>query len=72
MSWTADIVNDPTRDFDLYVELMLDDTHVARLQRNADGQLELRYYGGGPVAIPLDWLFGLAKRFEEEVPLESR
>lgn len=71
MSWTTDITNDPSRDFALYVELMLGDTYVARLQRNADGLLELRYYGGDPVTIPVDWLFGLAKRFEEEVPAES-
>lgn len=50
---------------------MFGDTYVARLQRNADGLLELRYYDGDPVTIPVDWVLGLAKRFEEEVPAES-
>lgn len=68
MSWSADIINDPDRDFDLYVELMLDDEYVARLQRNAEGVLELKFYGGRPVTMSIDWVLGLAKRFEADVP----
>lgn len=68
MSWSAEIMNDPRRGYELYVELMHNDEYVARIQRNSSGELELATYGGAPIAIPFDWLRGLVSRFEDEVP----
>jgi hypothetical protein len=68
MNWTADITNDPTRDFELYVELCADDHALARLQRNPAGQIELVFYGGVACQIPWAWLSRIASRFEAEVP----
>jgi hypothetical protein len=66
MSWTAEITNDPTRDFELYVELLNDGDYKARLQRNPAGELEIVFYGGDKCLIPWGWLSGIASRFSEE------
>ena len=66
MSWTAEITTDPTRDFKLYVELLYDDAHKARLQHNAAGELEVVFYGDEQCAIPWRWLAEIAERFQNE------
>ena len=66
MSWTAEITNDPTRDFELYVELLNDGDYKARLQRNPSGELEIVFYGGEKCPIPWGWLSGIASRFSED------
>ena len=66
MSWTAEITNDPTRDFKVYVELLADGRYRARLQRGSTGELEIVFYGGDQCLIPWDWLSGIVARFNEE------
>ena len=66
MNWTAEITNDPSRDFELYVELLNDGRHKARLQRSPTGELEIMFYGGDQCLIPWSWLCGIARRFNEE------
>jgi hypothetical protein len=66
MGWTAEITNDPTRDFTLYVELMDDDRYRARLQRSSSGELQIVFYGGEQCSIPWEWLSGIVARFSEE------
>ena len=68
MAWTADITNDPTRNFELYVELLEDDRYRARLRRSAAGELERAFYGGEACQIPWTWLSGIVSRFEQDVP----
>ena len=66
MEWTAEITNDPDKDYELYVELLEDDHSMARIQRDADGKLELRVYSG-PVSIPGEWLIDLLQRAQKDL-----
>ena len=66
MGWTAEITNDPTRDFKLYVELLHDGRHRARVQRSSTGDLELVFYEGDQCSIPWAWLSEIVARFKEE------
>jgi len=68
MTWTAEVTNDPERDFRLYVELLDEGVYKARLQRNPSGELEIVFYGADQCVIPWLWLAGIANRFNEEVP----
>jgi hypothetical protein len=66
MRWTAEITNDPRKDYELYVELLEDDVSQARLQWNDRGELELVFYGGKETAMPAEWLIGIVQRFKSE------
>lgn len=66
MNWTAEITNDPTRSFELYVELLEDGEYKARLQRNTAGEPEIVFYGGNRCSMPWPWLSGVANRFIED------
>jgi hypothetical protein len=66
MSWTAEITNDPFREFELYVELLNDGRYKARVQRDLAGELEIVFYGGERCLIPWEWLEGIVTRFKEE------
>jgi hypothetical protein len=68
MGWTAEITNDPRKDYELYVELLEDDVSQARLQWNDRRELELAFYGGKETAVPAEWLLGIVQRFMSEVP----
>lgn len=65
MEWTADILSDPTRNHDLCVEISEGDHYRARIQRDAQGAVELVCYQGG-FTIPALWLVGLIQRFIED------
>jgi hypothetical protein len=62
MNWTAEITNDPSRNFELYIELIEGETYRARIQRNPEGQLELHVYGTEPFSIPAEWLAEMLSR----------
>jgi hypothetical protein len=66
MEWTAEITNDPNRDYKLYIELLENDEFKARIQRRADGKLELHVYSG-PVSIPGEWLSDLLRSAEHDL-----
>jgi hypothetical protein len=66
MEWTAEITNDPNREFELYIELLKGDQFKARIQRAPDGELELHVYGG-PVSIPAEWLSDLLRRAKHDL-----
>ncbi len=66
MDWTAEITNDPSRNFQVYVELLDGGRYRARLQRNPAGELEIVFYAGDQCLIPWDWLSGIVARFSEE------
>jgi hypothetical protein len=63
VAWGADITNDPDRNYELYVELLQDDAHRARIQRNERRELELVCYGGDRIAIPAEWLVSVIQQF---------
>ncbi len=66
--WTAEITNDPERDFELYLELLCDGEYVARIQRNSSGEFELSVYGERELSIPLAWLQQMSDRAKTELP----
>jgi len=65
MSWSADIVTEPSRDHELCVDLLEGGVHRARLRRNERLELELVCYEGD-FTIPADWLVGIIQRFSAE------
>lgn len=66
MVWTAELTNNPERDFELYLELLEDGEYRARLQRSPAGQLDILFYGGAKCLIPWKWLSEVAERFIAE------
>ncbi len=64
MNWTAEITNDPKRDYELYIELLENDKYKGRLQCDDNGELQLTFYGGRKVTIPFLWLSKIAKQAE--------
>jgi hypothetical protein len=55
--WTAEITNNPDKDYELYVELLEDDEYRARIEISSQEQLVLRVYNTEhDVALPVDWL----------------
>ena len=54
--WTAEITNDPQKDYSLVIELLKDDDAKARIERNEKSELVLRVFGSSDVVIPIDWL----------------
>lgn len=65
MGWSADVTNDPERDYALYLEILEDDEFRARLQRNDGNELVLVCYE--PMkAIPALWLADLIQRWDAE------
>jgi hypothetical protein len=66
-TWTADITNDPDRDFNLIVELQEDGQYRARLFQDDKGGLQLRIYNGKNTIIPVDWLLGIIRHFQEDL-----
>lgn len=61
--WTADITNDPNRNFELYVEIMEGIHHRGRVQRNVNGEIEIVVYGASECHIPWQWLSDIVTRF---------
>jgi len=66
MKWSAEITNDPTRDYELYLELLESDEFRAKIYRK-DGDLVLVVYGREDVEIPLAWLKELIERAEKDI-----
>jgi hypothetical protein len=55
--WTAEITNNPDRDYELYVELLENDEYKARIEISSQEQLVLRVYNTEhDVSLPVDWL----------------
>jgi hypothetical protein len=63
--WTAEITNDPRRDYRLYVELLEDDKFRGRLERTDDGQLKVTFYEA-VADLPWEWLAGIAQRWKDD------
>jgi hypothetical protein len=60
--WSAEITNDPERDYDVYVELLYRDRYVGRIQRTITGEIVVEVYDKIEAPIPADWLMGVIKR----------
>jgi hypothetical protein len=66
MKWSAEITNDPTQDYRLYIELLESGEFRAKIFRK-DGNLMLVVYGCEDIEIPLAWLKGLIERAEKDI-----
>ncbi|MEM7052741.1 MAG: hypothetical protein AAF604_23960 [Acidobacteriota bacterium] len=70
-SWTADVVNDPQRDFDLQIEIYRGDDHWATISRQDSGELLLRVFARETTTeVPTAWLVDLLNRAEADLPKE--
>ena len=65
MAWTADLTNDPDRDYALCIDLWDGDEHRARIERDSAGSLLLRTYGAA--SIPVAWLIRLLTQAEDDL-----
>jgi hypothetical protein len=66
-NWTAEIMSDPCRDHKLHVELLEDEVFRARLFQDETGDLQLRVYHGKEATIPVNWLLGIVRHFQQDL-----
>jgi hypothetical protein len=67
--WTADIVNDPSKESALRVDISRNDEHRATILRAADGELVLRWYATeADEDVPLQWLLAVLEKANHELP----
>ncbi len=67
--WTADITNDPQRDYDLCIEICEGNEHRATIFRGSSGNLSLKVYPNKTAfEVPALWLVQLLQKAEEELP----
>ncbi len=64
--WRADITTNPTRDFELRIEVYESDVCRAIIERDASGCLMLQVFA--EAQIPAAWLAALIERAERELP----
>ena len=67
MSWTADIMTDPSRGHELHVELSEGGKPRARVYEDENGHLQLGLYDGFPGVIPVEWLMEIVERFKVDL-----
>ena len=66
--WAAEITNNPDKDYELYVELLEDDEHRARIELSSPEQLILRVYNSEKdVSLPADWLMQVITVAKQEM-----
>ena len=66
--WAAEITNNPDKDYELYVELLEDDEHRARIELSSPEQLILRVYNSEKdVSLPADWLMQVITMAKQEM-----
>jgi len=66
--WAAEITNNPDKDYELYVELLEDDEHRARIELSSPEQLILRVYNTEKdVSLPVDWLMQVITVAKQEM-----
>ena len=62
--WNSQFANDPSRDFDLYLELVEGGQPQGKVERGPDGELYLSLFACPQVKVPFRWLVRLAERAE--------
>jgi hypothetical protein len=63
MTWAAEVTNDPTRNYELYLELLEDGESRCRVFYDHGKTLKLRFYGGDEVVVPAAWLVSVIQSF---------
>lgn len=67
-TWTADVANDPSRDYRLVVELAHGDQYVATILRSDDGELIVRWYAAEENRdVPVEWLLDVLERARRDL-----
>lgn len=62
--WTAEITNDPERDYSLIIEILEEEQARARIERSGQA-LVLRVYVDD-VQIPIDWLKEIIEQAQKD------
>lgn len=71
MRWTSEITNDPNNDYELVVELLMDEEYIGRIA-SGDGGLVLKVYPrNDPVVIPLPWLVGVFNQAQSDLEVKG-
>ena len=66
--WTAELTNDPSQDYRLYVELLEDDQYRGRIEMDRDGRIVLVLYEcAQPLHIPGEWLLEMLSKAKAEL-----
>jgi hypothetical protein len=67
--WHADVTNDPSRDYDLCIELSQGSHVRGTVSRNGLGELVLMWFASEtPVEVSAAWLAGILESAETELP----
>jgi len=74
MKWTADITNDPHKNFSLCVDIIEDNEHRATIFRAEDGQLKMRIFPSKNKSfdIPAQWINEILNKAELDLIDEER
>lgn len=64
LEWSSQFANDPSTEYELYLELLERGVPQAKIERDADGELQLTLLDCPQVRIPFRWLLSLAERVE--------
>jgi len=68
MEWTADISNDPSKEYQLCIELYEGEQHRGTISRDKSGQLVLKIFpGDGSFEVPCDWLRTIVESAEKDL-----
>ena len=62
--WRSQFANDPRRGHELYLELLLDETYVGRIERSGEGDLVVIFDCPAKTRCPVPWLTEQIQRAE--------
>lgn len=67
-NWTADLTNDPAREFSLCIDISLNGEHRATILRTPEGELLLRWYTDKrDVDVPVSWLLEVLRAAQHDI-----
>jgi hypothetical protein len=72
--WHAEVTNDPTRDFELCIEIYENTRHRATVRRDASGLLTLVWFSkvdDAIVEVPAKWLQEILDRADRDLPIHE-
>ena len=71
-TWTADIMTDPARGHCPFVEIREDEHCRAWLYQDDSGKTQLRVYEGPEMIIPVEWLVGIIRHFDQDLKTSEK
>lgn len=67
--WSADFINDPNDDYNLYIEILYGDTEVAVIKPANNGPYIKWFSSPEDYIVPVEWLLGLLKQAQQRIAL---